>query len=627
MKQLHAYSLLFCAVLMIASFSTALAAPDDDGDGVNNNRDNCPQIYNPDQHDLDSDGFGDFCDNCPAQPNPGQEDLDSDDAGDICDVCPNDYDPPQVDRDSDGLGDVCDPDDDNDGVDDFSDNCLYAYNPDQADLDSDGAGDACDGDIDDDGDINPFDNCPYTYNPSQTDSDSDDVGDVCDPCPFDAANDGDSDGYCGSVDNCPTLSNPAQTDLDSDGVGDPCDPCPADPAVDFDSDGLCGLFDNCQLIVNPGQEDGDSDGAGDACDNCLAIPNSDQGDADSDGMGDACESDDDNDGISDFADNCRVVPNPGQEDSDSDGEGDPCDPCPSTAGAGIDSDSDGFCDSDDSCPSLPNPIQGTIRLHGFVGHDHDVQTYKVSPDSSRVLFASDLHAETRVELFSSDPLDGTYQMLNPVLPVGGDVLGNFDITPDSQLVLFAADAEDDETFHIYRSPIDSGGAAVLLGDRPLFDDGYQQFRYLRLRPDGQTVHFVAEGDYGMWRWWTIPVAGGPSTQIVGPVTWEPSAFSDDSLYFMYVGDNWSGPGELVMVDTTTLSAVESYYTDIGPNGYEIVEEASRVIYWGTTVSHWAITPLVSELLSGGGEVVLEGGRRIGAGSRCDTGRLPRRGPG
>ena len=35
-----------------------------DEDGINNDEDNCPEIYNPDQTDIDGDGAGDACDIC-----------------------------------------------------------------------------------------------------------------------------------------------------------------------------------------------------------------------------------------------------------------------------------------------------------------------------------------------------------------------------------------------------------------------------------------------------------------------------------------------------------------------------------------------------------------------------------
>jgi len=57
---------------------------DEDGDGVSDEEDNCPQMSNFDQIDLDGDLWGDVCDNCPEIYNPGQEDDDNDGQGDAC---------------------------------------------------------------------------------------------------------------------------------------------------------------------------------------------------------------------------------------------------------------------------------------------------------------------------------------------------------------------------------------------------------------------------------------------------------------------------------------------------------------------------------------------------------------
>jgi PKD repeat protein len=59
---------------------------DSDDDGVEDDLDNCPNVYNPFQDDNDADGFGDLCDNCPDDYNPGQEDSDGDGIGDICEL-------------------------------------------------------------------------------------------------------------------------------------------------------------------------------------------------------------------------------------------------------------------------------------------------------------------------------------------------------------------------------------------------------------------------------------------------------------------------------------------------------------------------------------------------------------
>ena len=63
---------------------------DTDGDGFNDDLDNCPDVYNLLQTDADDDLIGSACDNCPAAYNPSQADSDDDGMGNACDnKCPN----------------------------------------------------------------------------------------------------------------------------------------------------------------------------------------------------------------------------------------------------------------------------------------------------------------------------------------------------------------------------------------------------------------------------------------------------------------------------------------------------------------------------------------------------------
>ncbi len=94
---------------------------DSDGDGIPDDQDNCPRVFNPIrpvdngvQADFDHDGVGDACDPCPLQAGTtcaaiDPNDIDGDGVPNTSDNCPNIPNKDQADTDQDGKGDVCDP--------------------------------------------------------------------------------------------------------------------------------------------------------------------------------------------------------------------------------------------------------------------------------------------------------------------------------------------------------------------------------------------------------------------------------------------------------------------------------------------------------------------------------------
>ena len=75
---------------------------DIDNDGIVNLSDNCDYVANPDQANSDGDLSGNACDNCPNTDNPDQYDLDEDGQGDACD---NDRDGDGIENENDNCPD------------------------------------------------------------------------------------------------------------------------------------------------------------------------------------------------------------------------------------------------------------------------------------------------------------------------------------------------------------------------------------------------------------------------------------------------------------------------------------------------------------------------------------------
>jgi OmpA-OmpF porin, OOP family len=172
-----------------AGFMYVAEGLDKDGDGIQDDKDQCPASAE------DKDGFED-ADGCP------DVDNDDDSVPDAQDKCPSQAEDPDGFKDLDGCPD---PDNDLDGVPDDKDQCADKPETKNGYKDDDGC-------------------------PDELDSDQDGVPDTKDKCPKEAE---DTDGFQ-DEDGCPDLDN------DNDGIPDNGDECidePEDKDGDQDEDG------------------------------------------------------------------------------------------------------------------------------------------------------------------------------------------------------------------------------------------------------------------------------------------------------------------------------------------------------------------------------------------------------
>lgn len=240
---------------------------DDDGDGVANDVDLCPNTpsgASVDQNgcsfgqssDDDNDGVDNLLDNCPNTPSgetvdtygcsDSQKDDDGDGVTNNIDLCPSTPSGETVTTDGCSTSQL---DVDGDGVSDADDLCP---NTQQGWIWIDVNGCSwSESDIDGDGVANGVDLCPWTVanavvesdgcSASQSDSDGDSVSDADDLCP------NTPQGWLWiSSDGC----SEAQQDSDEDGVSDMLDQCPSTPANTVVGTDGCNAPPVCNLYIN-----------------------------------------------------------------------------------------------------------------------------------------------------------------------------------------------------------------------------------------------------------------------------------------------------------------------------------------------------------------------------------------
>ncbi len=239
-------------IVEIEFYGAAEDSDDDDGDGVLNENDLCPntpsgETVNEDgcsngQLDDDNDGVQNSEDTCPNTPagevvnsqgcSESQIDDDNDGIMNNLDLCPDTQEGEDVNANGCSYNQL---DDDNDGVTNGNDNCPDT--PDGEDVNTDGCSES---QIDDDNDgiMNNLDLCPNTLEGEDVDANG---------CSYNQLDD-DNDGVANGNDDCP--DTPDGEDVNTDGC--------SESQIDDDNDGIMNNIDLCPNT--PDGEDVDAEG-------------------------------------------------------------------------------------------------------------------------------------------------------------------------------------------------------------------------------------------------------------------------------------------------------------------------------------------------------------------------------
>lgn len=243
------------------------------------------------------------------------------------------------------------------------------------------------------------------------------------------------------------------------------------------------------------------------------------------------------------------------------------------------------------------PISGgeVTRLNNPLPSGGTIIRFRISPDSSTVVYVGDQDRDNVFELYSVPVEGGAVTKLNPSLSGARDVLStSVRISPDSSTVVYRADQDTDDVQELYSVPI--GGGTVTKLNSPLPAGGDVDSSEFRISPDSRTVVYIAEQEANnLDELFSVPIGGGPSTRLNSDLPSGGDIFSflltPDGSRVIYRGEQTTDDIEglfsvpIAGGDVTPLSAPDQslfffgidadsstvvYQTDTNDNGFDEV---------------------------------------------------------
>ncbi len=172
-------------------------------------------------------------------------------------------------------------------------------------------------------------------------------------------------------------------------------------------------------------------------------------------------------------------------------------------------------DTDDVLELYSTPIATNssepIKISGTLAANRDVNSFLISPDSARVVFDADKDTNGVQELYSTPIASSAPIKISGGLVTGGEVI-DYRISPDSARVVFLADKDINDVQELYSTPIASGAPIKISG--PLVTGGNVAFGAFLISPDSTRVVFLSDKDTDEVReLYSTPIATNSSAPI------------------------------------------------------------------------------------------------------------------
>ncbi len=275
----------------------------------------------------------------------------------------------------------------------------------------------------------------------------------------------------------------------------------------------------------------------------------------------------------------------------------------------------------------PVKLNGPLPRSGIFSGDVDYVV--ISPDSSTVVYQADQDTYRVAELYSVPIGGGTSIKLNPTPPEFGDVFGtNLQVSSDNQYAVMIGDVETNGVFEIYSAKIDGSTFVRLNQTLPASGQVDPNFR---LTPDGSRVIYLADIDTDeVDELYSVPIGGGMPVKLNDGLLTTAGithyTISADSQSLVYLANQDSvASDELYSVPVTGGTPIKLNQA-LGSTadvlvGFKISPDSSQVSYVADAMINDTFE-LFSVPIGGGTPVSLSGPLVIGGDVKSDISISP-----